>query len=645
MGEKRSLLGERRASTGGTNVGTGLDSITRHTCTCTSVNLLTAQTLYQARSFHYVAIDLSAFGLSEASLLYRVLDSLPCPFDLPSARTFRRVLRELEANPAAVRVLAHPLASVSEVQVNALFSAMEDVLDRTRSRSSYEMSLQARRAFIRTVATFANGKPLAKTGFESRFQSHRWAARDGDLPTATGASRMRPVGKSANNASIPNPVTTFQPLEFDSFAERNSKALAQKQDAERFVHSLCERTFANHREVVGLLAEAALQKRAPPSPAYLQHNFLRRPAFEQLQFVMHEIDRREAHKSGIRGINLSGLTQLHRFQVQTSTRYTAETLLSRHYLPRIVLAACAVAIMTDTAWNLETTLSLTARNVQIRNGTYRFIGIKGRTDSIQDIELDSSSPAQTDDDVPVISETAKQAVDLLLNHAAQIEKNTTLSNPPLFLSYNRKNGGNLSFGRFYFARSLAEFWLYHNVDRIKSADLRQLAAHIDYLSPNGSIFTTQALLQHKNPDTTADYLHSTLIVRLVEENSRRYMTKMAATTLYITGREEQLVKSGLSHSDIQKQLFPSTTLSEESSIADDWLKDQATKIPIGISELKHCAYQFKHYCANFENLISENPQRFIKKHLPRIIFCITLRRVILAGPHAGFYRNIEGTSS
>lgn len=494
----------------------------------------------------------------------------------------------------------------------------------------YSLAHQARSAFYRTTAALSDGTALSATGFRSRFRTL----------SASGRARKSP-------RLLPNPLREKTFVEFQSFQERNAAFLDKVTSSKDIVLSLCQSTFDNHGVVLDLLRTATAL--GPPIKTEQLHHSsdglkIERHVSDSLRKAVWEFDRRDGHMRAVYGLNRQHLTQLHRFQSSASFRTTSETLRSRSFLPRMVLVACAIAVMTETAWNLETTLSLTAKNIRISDGNYHFVGVKARSNSIHDIELRSTENTSTDG-LLVISSVAQKAIELLLGHGRSIAEQSGLENPALFLSYNLKEGGPLQFKRFKINLEAHKFYKYHGYEHIQFKELRQLAAHIDYLSPGGNIFTTQALLQHADPQTTLIYLNTTLISKLLEENSRRFMSKLAATTLFITGRSGKIKESGLSKSDVQKRLFPSSEYSDETSISDEWAANMDAPITIGKNELAHCAYQFAYYKMHFNRMITDNPTKFVKMHFPRLLFCLTMRRVILSSPHAALYRAIEMSRS
>ena len=319
-----------------------------------------------------------------------------------------------------------------------------------------------------------------------------------------------------------------------------------------------------------------------------------------------------------------------------------EILISTHFLPRMVVLACLLAILIETSWNVQTAMDLTARNIINRGSKFFIVGVKSRTDTLQDAEIHiAASPTRRADsvsspqfpDIEIKDRTAIRAIKLLLANNEAIEREHNVSDSPLFTVIHRKSVGPIEFRLLPTEWALRKFFKRFPYQRFQYGALRKLGAHIDYLSEGGNLFTTQALLHHASPEVTKIYLESTLFAELLEANTRRFMRKMEATTLFVCGRGQKLTERGLSEKDVQPMLFPATPSINSSSVADEWIEGSISTFKVGLSELEHCAYQHHFYKKNYQKLVEENPIRFMNVHAPRLLFCIALRNVILASPH------------
>jgi hypothetical protein len=177
--------------------------------------------------------------------------------------------------------------------------------------------------------------------------------------------------------------------------------------------------------------------------------------------------------------------------------------------------------------------------------------------------------------------------------------------------------------------------------------LRHLAANVEYLRTDGDIFRVQAFLGHASADTTVAYLNSTLIRLLGEANMLRYMKLLEASIVYASPRKHTLSSTQLvSLRKTNLLLFPISKFDDtpKECVADAWLKSMGTmRIKIGMTELQHTILQHRFYKSAIGYLINGNRERFIRYHMPRIVFCAALYRVIASGPYAQVMKNFEAS--
>jgi hypothetical protein len=611
----------------------------KNTCTCSSAVIVAEIRTNKVRRRTLVELDLTPLQLTERSLLFAVLTELPCPVNMSYTNAFKRVYAALLANPRACEILRAPIDTLTEHDLSQLYSSIEDAIERRGNKANNCESSHARGIFRLTTARLPGDKALHRKSDRSRFPTGRNRPPQKDGPLVT-----EPASGSLYNSPIL--------AKFDTFPERNKKALDDVIATKASVLEMCAAAFQKHEELVSLLNQAR-SSGITMLPAALQEKALlanptantvkRLPPEQQLQLALHLSDRDEYHRNapGPGKVHLSGCTALFPYSAKLSPRYLFEILLARHYLPKATQAACIIAIMTDTSWNKETVLDLRMPNVDMRNNKISLTAVKAKSNTIQRAELENSDSNPDNYIKEVAHPVAAKAVRLLMAHAEAVEKYTNHSNPPLVCGFNRHDAGVVIFDRYSLIPVFSELFALMQAKPFPVKNLRNLGAHIDFLSEGGNIFTTQALLGHSNANQTLEYLKTTLIHRLLEANTRRFMNKMAASILWACGSTGRLEELNISEDDIQPALFPASHLSQEKSVADEWFESSMTRtVSIGVSELRHCALQFAFYMSNFQRLISDNPRRFLSLHLPRVIFCLTLRRVILVSAHAGLFKEI-----
>lgn len=640
-----NLGGSRTRSRPSDALGGGLTLVPRHVWTKTAVSLKTSFRLYGQTREVTVTIDLSAFKLSEGSLLKQVLLNIPCPATYTYANLLRNVLGELTPLTEVREVLEAPPSALGSGDINLLFIRMEDVVDGFGGKTKYMRSSQARAYFNQFPAKLKDGRTVAESGFKSRFSEGRRKPRE------SVAGTLRSTDKKGKPTKMLD--------DFDTLEERNDRFLQQAQSRQGEIFALCQKSFEDHRAVVARIQEAKLSGlpalRTKVRMVLERGGWLTNDVFrghtedEQLRIALHVFQRENFDRQAPeRYLPLTGMTFLYPYTIKPTQQLLFELLLSDFYLPRHVILACIVAIVTDTGLNAETVLSMIERHVRRTPSGFELVGLKGRTGQLQGAAVEDGSQqsgnSDREDHDRITSATAVQAIELLLEHARAVEKCTGQKSAPLTLSMNQHYSGPHEFGPFNLYRAQQDFWAYHESEVVDWPELRRLAAHVDFLSPGGSIYTVNAKLGHASLETTTIYLNSGLIHLLLEANVRRFMRHVAATAIFQRGGEVELTKRKLSKKDVRPQLlFPISPSDTRPPAVDAWIASGGTlPLSIGSVEIQHCALAYHYYQNNFERLIDANSLRFLMVHFPRMVFCMALRKVILASAHAGLYKRLEG---
>lgn len=578
-------------------------------------------------------VDLQPFRLNENSLLTQTLRCVPCPVTASKIISFKRVLTALRDNEAATAILRASPTELKSGDIKELFVLMEDVVEQLPGQSHYQQSITTWWFFKNFEGQLKDGSLVGQVKQSSRFPAGK---------------RHRSNGTPTNFASMD--TTTKVLDDFDSLEQRNSKSLSQARQAQEAILTCCERTFRNHAAVKALLSVARSAGLPPlqgktsqriedgrvPQPDTL-HGLA---PFDQLRTAVKIVDRGNLHTNERpKRFNLRGLKQFDAFNEESHERIF-ELLLSERFLPRRVVVACGLTILIATGLNPEVLYSATSKNVRRQGNNLIITGLKGRTNGLVEALLDLERGDSTDED-KLTDARAIQALEMLLTNCQAIEHSFSILDVPLIVGLQYKEL-QPTFDKFYFYPEAVRFWRWHGHAPVPLRELRRLAAHVDYLSPGGSVYTVQALLNHKDRSVSVEYLNSTVIAELFEANIRRFMRKLEATALFRLGRSGELAARGLSEKDVQRPLFPVTDTINQSNRIDDWLANSGdSPLLIGEEELRHCIRQQRYYKTSYHRLSTDNPSRFVQIHLPRIIFCIAIRDIVLASPHAGLFRRLE----
>ena len=610
--------------------------LTMHTWSRTSV-ALGLHPLKKGPCKRDASINLAPIKLAEGSLLTVILKAAPFPVHQTYVYGLRRSLEKLEQHDSAKEILSRQFSEVRPHDINELFKLIEDGIAESADINYHLASVHARALFMSCPAELQSGKTINQCGFKTRFKSKR-----------PGMGSGRPL-------KGPQPANMLElvPDKFDSLQERNEKALAFGQSIRNQITHLCEQTLNSHDEVLATLSiarTAGLPKLSPQSIrgihggktphirtlAKLSSADLLRVAAALVSNKRWALENRDYYFPFVR------LTDFTAFCLEPNPYTIVEVLLSEYCLPRLVVTACAIALMAFTALNSDVIKSLTLQNVLERGNHILVVGIKGRSGQLMEAEFTPpAAPNEDGDQLRIDHPIALRAIKLLVANAKKVEEISGDKDVPLLnrmkqrLRYYKWEPLDL-----YYAAQ--EFWDFHETSRVSPADLRRLCAHIMLLSPGETIFSVQALLGHADTKTTIEYVNSNIIAHLLDANIRRFGEKLAATALFFTGRGDSLAEHGLTEQDVQPLLFPVSKFSNEKCAVDTWIDSNgAMQLMLGVAEFRQCATQYQYYQRNFVALMNENPRRFASVHLPRIFFCTAMRQVMLASPHAAIFNRFE----
>jgi integrase len=581
---------------------------------------------------HASPVDLAPFRLSKGSLLSVVLGRIPCPTHSSSFGNLRNALDKLRFDPEAKELLRARPDELTTWQVKSLFAAFEVVAASWPEKTRSQRFSTIRTYFGLCDTPLKDGTRIAECAYTPQLFSGGQREIRRALPTA-------PEAEPSRTKVLEN---------FSSLQERNSKSLRNALDAQQAVLEMCERTVGEHEEVKALLLDARaagfpeigrssvdrFQKGEKPATATI----LRQTPENQLRIILKIIDREDLHRlPGRQRIPFAGLSQIKKYLAATSGQRVFELLLADRFLPRQVVVAHGITIMTVTGLNPDTLYSLKCGNIRRQGNSVLVTGLKGRIDANVVAVLVEGA----EDLVKINDKRAIRALEELIENTRRVEQTFGIKDLSLFVGLDTSNSSP-AFYQFDFYKEYLLFCKRFDRKSIHFRELRRLAAHVDLLSPGGNLYTVQALLNHQHTSTTVEYVNTHVVAELYEANIRRFMGKLEATALFRLGREGELAGRGLSSADIQPALFPLIENINSRARVDEWIYQNGDiELVIGIAELKHCIKQQRYYAQSYERLVSANPIRFVEVHLPRIIFCAAIREVVENSEHRGLFRKLE----
>ncbi|MFL9898874.1 hypothetical protein PQR71_12020 [Paraburkholderia fungorum] len=539
-------------------------------------------------------------------------------------------------------------------------------------KSQYELSGQIQRVFRSCQESLADGKLVGEVRYTSIYEAP---------PSSRG--NWKPI--EIPNHPDPETRGPLSKIDFETLAERNENALRHLTSVRDYIANKCIEVLDAHESLVRNLID--IKERglsglpssiAKPLEVGKNPKRGRIPALEpadRIQVALYLVERDCLYRATPKDtLILREQSILEPLAMKVSAHWLFDALLSDYYLPRIAVTACAVILAMETGWNIETLYSMSASDVVKTDIGYTLLGIKSRIKRRQTalVLIDTGPPPSNkghtingdagdaspsdkaehedeDGDRDITTSHATRAIELLLAHNRRIEFFTSQVRPPLLASLRLQRGHLQIFELYSASTALRMFTKKLNLPKLVFRDFRHLYAHINYLSPDGDIFTVSVILNHADLATTSEYLHSTITKALQDANILRYMNKLAASILWVCGREDIISKKKIDRKYIdEKLLFPASPMQAEGTdcLIDQWINSSGeTQLLIGEEEILHCALQYEYYFKHFNELINANMERFSRFHLPRIVICVALRRVILASRHRSVLTKFEESSN
>ncbi|MDR8397034.1 MULTISPECIES: hypothetical protein [Paraburkholderia] len=632
------------------------DSPLQHTVTPTGVLMLTrARDTGRSIARAPVLIDFDELGIARGGLLETALLATECPIGRATLNCLRRVLNLAPLPLKLTQLLGTKIHELGSADILEIFGLIEDVLARRNTKSLYTDSVNARSILKNCNLPLKDNRYISNFKFSSRFPIpprgviSLWS--EFHVPDSTDADLRTPISQQ----------------DFNSIEERNKNAYKKIEKTKALLISKCKETLDAHESLVRLLLETkyrnapALDKRSKKSlergniPCMKKEVYEKMTEEDRLWIICDAIERFQIYNNlTARTLRLSGITAL--YPLVATTKSSHELLaaaLSDYYLPRLAVTACSILLTLESTWNADTLYSLTRADIQTTKSGFHLTGLKGRGNQPQDFKLEQDDSleaeleilARESEDVEITDSEAVRALKLLLANQERIKIFTEIEKAHLFSSLRL---GKHSESIFVYAvqdTAILEFCKHHNLPRLSLKDIRTIGAHAAYLRPNGGIHLANALLRHRSLATTSDYLRSSIINALCDANILRFMKKLQASILFSCGREDILISKNISNDFIDKDLlFPISPFQSEGeqSLIDKWLDASGEmKLEIGVIEIHHCAAQYAFYRDNFGELSTASPERFIKRHLPRIVTCVALRNVIRGSTHSALLMQLE----
>ncbi|SDH57472.1 hypothetical protein SAMN05216466_11141 [Paraburkholderia phenazinium] len=614
-------------------------------------------------------INAGALGLQRGGWLEAAVDSAPNPMATPEAGAVARFIVQLASNPSYRSYLDRPVTLLQREDVIALFEAVDATVERSGVGTAIQYSQKVRQFLSRPTVPLATGDLIRDVRYYTSLKTPVPRARD------TLSDRPHP---NLEDSRLARPASA---IEFTDLEDLRTKQVAHFEGRNRVLVELCATVLDAHDFVVESIRAA------------------RRIAIDDLNLPPflcdHIVDKKKIPHYAIRMIHSEALLPVCVYLMDANELYKKPycirlptqkieafspllthggfqeqfgILLSENYLSVHVYMACLVLLMLETGWNSSTVLTLTSDRIEEIDGKYYLHGYKSKSGQNQRSETNASGSAvqstpqrsesnglvskiYEEDDLakPVKMENpiVVRAINLLLSHRANIDKNSKTDTRQLFLLMSLKiKQGNQMFRVPDIGQATRQFCDFIGHPPFLIDDLRKQAVNTKYVRTR-DLRLAQADLGHANPGSTLTYVNGAALRQSKESIIKDFGSILSDSYLFAAGKlfvnpDAKDRKSRLTRTLL---LFPPSSLHAEDgdSIADRWLNSDGTfSFQIGEEEIAYCVYQKNYYRKSCAKLVSENPRRFAKYHLPRILFCEALHRFIAQSPLGSKLKDIEG---
>lgn len=599
--------------------------------------MATIKTVHGRTAHGTARLHLAELGLRPGGLLEAAVNDAPTPLHAPVAFQFNKVVAAASLDLRARQTLNKAPSRVSHQDIQHLFRLFDAVVEDNGWKIPRVAADGARRVLRYCTRPLATGDTVRDVRYRSRLtgtaDSERSTLSDHEDATFSDEFLRQPLAVAlAEVDPVEHVAKSVQHLR--SRLNRVTDACREVLDAHTHLAArIADLKTADWPPVIGVAVRRSLQR-----GGYTTGRALQKLPPEARFFIAAYITRRDAsHKELTARFKatktLGEQPTIDPIVVPDTSWERRALILSDYYIPQYAVFACLMVVLIATTWNAHTALALSKSDVNFSQGGHvvTIASVKGRTDEAQSVELtEARLETQEPDSFSFDDELTIHALRLLVENRNNIDLYGTSDGDSLFVALSTGTNGRPHFKIPDFTMLLREFRSRTRIPLFHLDHLRTHAANLRHLLNGRDIFATQAALNHKSPETTSGYLHSALNRALEEANIIKYMKLLGNCLLYATGRSNVLTpgqKNGVEANNLL--LFPPSTLDENSRCAaDNWIQSgKLSKLVVTEADVQHCALQRRMYREDMYILMEANSERFLRVHLPRIVFCEAMYRL------------------
>lgn len=581
-----------------------------------------------------MTFDFDAHRVSRGGLLEEALTQCDLPISRIVADQTFLSLKTLTYIPEVTDILSAPTSVLQREQILILFRSIEDFIgDSPNLKEKNAISTQIRRIYLQHRLPMASGDTIADIGFVSRFPS-----------------RTSYQYKAGKKGLLNQDRIILAEHESEVSLQENVLKVLKKDLKE--IEDACWTTIEKYKAAAWRFRKIKTRV-FEDETAYLKgrRKFRSRGVYsdeEQVADQLYDIEKQKLYlyensvrrSLGTSSVLYNFLTLQRKTPLAPELRYLGHSLHQDYFLdyfmPVSVVEAAEVLFLIYTrGWNLDAVVSITPSHIK-RLGTSAFHidTVKGKNDQVFDTIIYKNENPRF-----------YELIELVLAHNQNVDKFWRRKDDSIFSTWSKHKNA-YRFKITAANRHIKYLIKPYGLNYFSKKQLRDQAANILYLETNDP-FLVQETLGHVNLATTLEYLNQHVIRLLHEANVRRFQDRLAATVIWATGGADKVEERGLRVQDIdQRLLFPvRNNEPAKSAICDDWIRCLGEmKFTIGPNEIDHLNWQARYYQENSQRLRQNNPKAFLLYHLPRILFCLAMQRLVADSPYSKLLEYTESNA-
>ncbi|MCW9059421.1 MAG: hypothetical protein OQL11_11160 [Gammaproteobacteria bacterium] len=593
--------------------------------------------------------DFGELGVQPGGLLESVLRDLPSPISKSYSFFFFQVIQLLTTQKKALRILSLPISQLQAVDIQTLFTLAEEIIqselvDTGRYKNGSRPSVMFRRVMKYLTSPLGGGMHIADVQFASRFSE-----KTGYRPIISES-----IDHGCDDPELSAPISALKAADAEELQE---KALNHLRKRKARMRGACLDVIAKYHAFQKRLSEFASQRLDRHTACALEDrtlseistiNILSKLSPDALiHFYVQFFDTYNLTEIGsyqqwvkeygefpfADGISeLSIIDELGLAKSKHNRNKSpllAALVLSRFVMPPMPIMCARHLFQMEFDWNIGTCNSVEHSMISETPDGYHIDAIKPKTSQAFSGNTSGNS---------LNCSSLHRVVSALVDHSRWLSNNWARETDSIFVSLEPNGKAFPEAVMFLYQQYNEIFSASYSLPRFTAEQLRDQGLNEFYMSTH-DIHALKARAGWDSIATTDQYLGQTIIRILSEANMNTYMAELAKSIIWAAKGDDYLKRFGIDPDDVnRKLLFPiNSDATPTSNVADEWLSDQDTPILLNDDRIRHTYRQSSWYRANWQSLLSSNEARFMRIHLPRIIVCMALEKLIENSEYAHLY--------